>query len=339
MEVQIMYEQLKNQFILSLSKKFSVDDINFIINQLNVVANDYNIVPKSTDLVLYCAETYPRLVMTYLVCKRMEGLSEQTLYNYGHYLQIFFQTVQKEPDKVNPNDIRVFLYKYQSDRGISNRTLDKYRTYITSFYQWAVDEEYLERNPSKSIKPIKYEVKPRQALNQVELEYIRMACTTIREQAIIEFLYSTGCRISELANVKKEDIDWKDKKVILFGKGKKYRTSYINAKCEVFLKKYLESRNDDCEYLFVSSKRPYGQMHKAGLERIVRNISARAMEQINKNVTPHILRHTTATVALSNGMPVEDISKLLGHSNISTTMIYAHTSLENVQKEHKKCVI
>ena len=334
-----MYEQLKNQLILSLSGKFSVEDVNYIVDKLNFIANDYEISAKSTDLVAYHGDMCPQLVMTYLVCKRMEGLSEQTLYNYGHYLQIFFQTIQKDPSKVTPNDIRVFLFKYQKERGITNRTLDKYRTYISSFYQWAVDEEYLERNPTRSIKPIKYEVKPRQALNQVELEYLRMACKNVREQAIVEFLYSTGCRISELSNVKLSDIDWKDKKVTLFGKGKKYRTSYINAKAEVSLKRYLETRQDDSEYLFVSCKKPYGQVHKAGLERIMRILSARTKEKISKNITPHILRHTTATIALGNGMPVEDISKLLGHSSISTTMIYAHTSLENVQNEHKKCVI
>lgn len=332
-----MYDQFKNQFILSISNEFDASDIKRIIDKLNMVAHDYAITKKSTEIATTTGNVIPKIVKTYLVCKRLEGLSEQTLYNYGHYLQLFFEEVGKEPDKITSNDIRVFLYAYQEKRGVSNRSLDKYRTYIASFYQWAVDEEYLTKNPTKSVKPIKYESKPRQALTQLELEYLRIACQTDRERAMVEFLYSTGCRISELSNVKISDIDWKTKQVTLFGKGKKYRTSYLNAKAEVFLKKYLESRRGDSEYLFTSAKKPYGQIHKAGLERIIRIISDRS--RMEKNVTPHILRHTTATLALNNGMPVADISKLLGHSNISTTMIYAHTSLESVQNGHKKCVI
>lgn len=333
-----MYEQLKNQLTLSLMGRFSTEDIAYIMGKLNIIANDYNITPKTSEVVVYDNHTAPHLLKLYLVCKKMEGLSEQTLYNYNRYLQIFFQMVQKEPREVTPNDIRVFLHKYQTTRQITNRTLDKVRTYIGSFFQWAVDEEYLERNPSKSIKTIKYEVKPRQSLNQMELEYLRMSCENLRERAILEFLYSTGCRISELANVKISDIDWKNKTVSLLGKGRKYRTSYINAKAEIFIKKYLETRTDTNEALFISTKKPYSQMHKAGLERIVKQIASRAT-QITKNVTPHIVRHTTATIALDNGMPIEDISKLLGHSNISTTMIYARVAAENVQIEHKKCVI
>lgn len=306
-----MYEQFKNQIVMSLSQYFDAETVNSIIDKINLIANDYDINLKTKELVSYAANECPLLLRTYIACKKVEGLSEQTLYNYGHYLQIFFRTLQKEPKDVNPNDIRVFLYRYQETTGISNRTLDKYRTYITSFFRWAIDEEYLERNPAKSIKPIKYEAKPRQALTQIELEYLRLACDSVREQAMVEFLYSTGCRISELACVKKNDIDWKDKKVTLFGKGKKYRTSYLNAKAEVCLKQYLETRNDDCEYLFATIRKPYRQMHRAGLERVVRSISLRAADNINKKVTPHILRHTTATVALENGMPVEDISKLL----------------------------
>lgn len=152
----------------------------------------------------------------------MEGIAEATLYNYGHHLKMLFNSIQKQPHEVTSNDIRVFLYRYQAERQISNRTLDKYRTYIASFYQWAVDEEYMERNPSRSVKPIKFEVKPRQALDQIELEDLRQACKTVREQAMIEFLYSTGCCISELSNVKLEDVDWREKKVMLFGKGRKY---------------------------------------------------------------------------------------------------------------------
>lgn len=273
------------------------------------------------------------------MCKKLEGLSDGTLYNYRLHLHRFFLETQKSPENITPNDIRVFLYCYQEQRKISNRSLDKYREIICNFFEWAYNEDYLEKNVAKALKPIKYEIKPRKALNQIELEYLRKSCFTLKEKAIIEFLYSTDCRVSELADLKKCDINFDTKTVHILGKGKKHRISFMNAKCIVTLREYLASRDDTNEYLFVSDRKPHNRIHKAGVEKIVRNISNRAIISTGKHVTPHTLRHTTATTAMQNGMPVEDISKLLGHSQISTTMIYAETSFENIQNEHKRYVI
>ena len=176
-------------------------------------------------------------------------------------------------------------------------------------------------------------------MTQIELEYIRKACNTLRDKAIVEFLYSTGCRVSELCGVKKSDIDWTNKSVHLYGKGKKHRTSYINAKSEITLLTYLESRDDSSDYLFVSERKPHGQLKRDAVEKVIRQIAERASNNIQKPISPHIFRHTCATTALNNGMPIEDISKLLGHESISTTIIYSKVSMESVQSNHKKYVI
>lgn len=333
-----MYEQFKNQFALSLSVIYSKDDIEIILKKLDMVSYDYEVTRKETSVVVYNSEM-PELVKTYLVCKKVEGLVDQTLYNYGNALRKFFFGVQKAPEQVTPNDIRVYLYRYQELNGTSNRSLDKIRQNICGFFHWACCEGYLERNPALTIKPIKYEKKERNPLNQIELEYIRKACLSARDTAMVEFMYSTGCRVSELAAVKKSDIDWNKKSVHLFGKGKKHRTSYLNAKAEVSLLEYLKTRNDGSEYLFVSQRKPYGQLKRCAIEKVVRQIAERAAEQVKKPVSPHVFRHTTATTALNNGMPIEDISRLLGHESVGTTMIYAKVSESNVQNGHKKYVI
>lgn len=333
-----MYEQFKHQLIVSLAVVFSSDELEVISKKLDVVAYNYDVTKKETAISIYNSEL-PEMVQTFLVCKKIEGLSEPTLYNYGMALKKFFFTLQKTPEQIVPNDIRVYLYQYQQEHHISNRSLDKLRQTFSSFFCWASGEDYLPQNPMIAIRKIKYEVKPRTSLSQIDLEYVRDACDTLKEKAIVEILYSTGCRVSELAVLKKSDINWERKTVRLFGKGSKYRTSYLNAKAEFALIKYLESRDDQNEYLFVSDRKPHGQMHKAGLEKIVKQISNRVSDKTNKNITPHIFRHTTATTAINNGMPIQDISKLLGHENISTTMIYAHTVTENIQSEHKKYII
>ena len=280
----------------------------------------------------------PLEVEDYLACKTMQGLAPGTIENYRLILTLFFQSVNKQPSEVITNDIRRFLYNYQEKKKVSRVTLDKYREYISRFFSWAHKDGLLISNPTATLAPIKHEQKQRQYLTQIDLEYLRLACKTPRDLAILEFLYSTGARVSELTIVKKSDIDWYDKSVSLFGKGMKQRTSFLNAKAEVAIKRYLESRTDDNEYLFVSIKKPYKQLTKDAIERIIRVI-ANNTPQVRKKVTPHIFRHTMATTALQSGMPIADISKLLGHESIDTTMIYAKSSLEDVKTGHRKHIV
>ena len=332
-----MYERLRNDFALEVAnlEKYTVVEILQALDRASV---KYDIAIKETGLSVITDEL-PIVVKMYLVCKKMTGLSDTTIRNYEIFLKTFFYETKKTPQSITTNDIRLFLYLYQQNRGISSRSLDKYREYLNHFFAWAHEEGYIQTNPSKNINAIKHEEKPREYLTQIELEYLRKACVSVKEKAIIEFLYSTGCRVSELANVRKNDVNWNEKSVLLFGKGKKHRVSFINAKAQIALLEYLNSRCDDCDYLFVSSRRPYRQMHRDGIEKIVRNISDRAFDSIGKRVTPHILRHTTATTALRSGMPIADVSKLLGHEKIDTTMIYAKSSLADVQAGHKKYIV
>lgn len=332
-----MYEQMRNDFLVLLAEAGDLT-VGTAMNALDRVADRYVISKKETALTTYTGGL-PELVKVYLVCKKMSGLSEATLSGYGTMLSVFFREVGKTPGQVSANDIRMFLYRYQEQRQVSLRTLDKYREYISRFYAWACAEGYLQTNPAGNLAKIRYEEKPRVALSQVELEHLREACNTVREKAIIEFLYSTGARVSELVGIKKSDVNWRDRAVHLFGKGRKHRTSFLNAKAEVCLLNYLDRRDDDCEFLFVTERKPYRQLGKDGVERIVRLIAERASAKIGRPVTPHILRHTTATTALQSGMPIADISKLLGHESIDTTMIYAKSSLDDVRAGHKKHII
>lgn len=333
------YEQFKNRFLTELDNfecDIPLECYGLICEALDKAAYHYEIKLKETSLSVI-TDPIPQLVKTYIVVKKIEGLSDGTLANYMNILRMFFLWVRKQPEEVTANDIRMFIYDYQQRRNISDITMDKYREMIVWFFGWAHSEEYIPKNPGRAVKAIKCEVKERQALTQLELEYLRLACKTKRERAMLEFLYSTGCRVSELSIVKKDDIDWKSGAVHLFGKGKKHRTSFINAKCEVALKEYLKTREDDCEYLFITERKPARQMTKGAIEKMIRELAERS--DVTKHVTPHILRHTTATQAVNNGMAIEDVSKLLGHSNVATTMIYAKVSKENVHNQHSKCII
>lgn len=333
------YEKMRNAFVTELSMALPdllTEATDIIAAALDRAAQGYEVVEKETALALR-TESIPAIVKTYIAVKKTEGLSDATLSNYVRTLKAFFGTVRKIPEEVTANDIRLYLYEYQKARGVSNRTLDKYREMICWFFSWAHNEEYLNRNPARSVKAIKAEIKQRQALTQLELERLRLACRTPRERAMVEFMYSTGCRVSEMAAVTIKDIDLRAGTVHLLGKGRKHRTSYINAKCEIAIEEYLKVRPGDSGYLFVSERAPYRGLRKGALEKVVRTLAERS--GVEKHITPHILRHTTATQAVNNGMPIEEVSKLLGHASVATTMIYAKSSQEVVHTHHTRCIV
>lgn len=332
-------DHLKNDLLsklLELMPNLSEDVINNVSIAYTVASENYAITEAEKSLTVIGREEFQRIVKTYIVVKKMEGLSDKTLAQYLINLNHLMMAVSKPISEITSNDIRLYLFNYQNKRGITNRSLDRIRSCICTFFRWAATEKYIPSCPSDGVHVIKFEEKPRNSLEQVDLEHLRNACTTARDAAILETLYSTGCRVSELINIKLTDINWNQNTVRLFGKGRKYRTSFLNAKALVSIQRYLNSRKHQSEYLFCN-ERGGGVMSKENVERMFKKLSAAA--GLTKKVTPHVIRHTTATQALQSGMPINDIQQLLGHANVATTMIYAHTSIENVKDYHRRCVV
>lgn len=331
-----MKEQFVNEFISSLSGDFDKDILNVLFKKLTVFVNSYEIKPIETSLELY-TNYMPECYQTYFVTRKIEGMSMKSLELYDLYLKDFFRQINKPIKNITTNDIRVYLYKVQTQRGISNRSLDSRRTIINAFFEWCCNEEYVDRNPCRTIKKIKYETKERKPLTAIELEQLRDSCATARDKAMVEFLYSTGCRVTEIVNINKSDVNFETKEVVLFGKGNKHRTSYLNARAELALKNYLDSRDDDNDALFVSDRHPHNRLKKNAIEKRIGQLGELA--GIERNVFPHLIRHTTATDGLNRGMGVEEVQAILGHENIATTMIYAKVSKNNVKLHHTKCIV
>lgn len=332
-----MYEQFRDELMAKLSH-LDGDTMKSVINALDSVATRYTIERSQTELIVYNGGL-PDVCKAYLVSRSIEGLSQKTLHSYGQILGTFFKTMPKPLDKVTTNDLRVWLFNYGNERKISNRTLDHYRTVVSEFFHWIAAEGWISVDPSVQIKPIKYQKPQKKAMGQLDLEYIRDACKTPQESAIIETLYSTGCRVTELSRLKLSDIDWERREVTLFGKGDKYRTAYLNARAVLALRRYISTRTDTNEHLIVSVRKPYNQLGKSGIERTVSVIAARAGDKLGVHITPHVFRHTTATLALQRGMPVQDVQRMLGHTNINTTMVYAEVDQNEVKTMHVKCVV
>lgn len=322
---------LVNDVMVRLDGQFSTSDLGAIRRELEIALKGYNVSRAETALAV-CDET-KRIAQTYLMARKIEGLSKGTLKQYGRTIDIFFSMIKKPLNEVTTNDVRLFLYEQSTH--MNERSMENQRRFIRAFFQWCEDSDYIRKNPCKVIKAVKYAKREREPLSDIEQEKMRNACKDKRELAIFEVLLASGCRVSELITLKKSDIDFKTRDVKIFGKGKKERKTWINAKAEIALRDYLDSRNDNCEYVICSAIKPYKQICKETVEKVIADISERA--GIGR-VFPHKLRHTFATDALAKGMPIEQLMYVMGHESIETTLVYAKTTEESVKYNYKKYV-
>ena len=329
-------ENFANEFVSKLDGKISDEALRTVLQELQVFASNYDISQRETHVVPY-QSNIPDCYRVYMVAKKIEGMSPESMKTYNFYLTDFFEHINRPFEQVTTNDIRIYLYETQKRTGISNRTLDGKRLVINTFMDWCWKEGYIPNNPCASIKPIKFEEKPREPLSNMELEIVRDACENYRDKAMIELFYSTGCRLSEMVNLKISDIDFTSKEVHLFGKGSKHRTSYLNAKAEYMLKKYFElerPKDSISDSVFVIFRKPYNEMHKGSIYARVKAIQKRS--GIERSLFPHLLRHTMATDALNRGMNVAEVKEILGHEKLDTTLIYCTVKEEQVKASHRK---
>ena len=332
-----MNNQLINQLMTSISH--IVNDANKLakINaRIESIICNYDCKPITTEIVTVNSEV-KNLLNHYLVSKKISGLSENSLKLYNLYISDFISKTNKNISDMNNLDIKLYLFNYQNIHKISNRTLESRRIIICSFFNWLFNNEYISKNIAGNIEPIKYEKKHRKSMSEMDLEKIRKYVTDVRDTAIIEMLYSTGCRVTELVTLNREDVDFQSKEVKLFGKGSKHRVSFLNARAEISLKNYLATRTDNNPALFVSSRKPHERLSKFGIEKFIREMNKDI--SLTTYVTPHIFRHTTATMALNRGMNVVDVSKILGHSKLETTLEYITSNYDKIKSYHKNVII
>lgn len=323
---------MRNALQMELMPQFTTTEIDKILTALDKIAADYTISERETALTVYQDEIN-KLVKIYLASKKLEGLSDKTIVMYANRLKIFFDHVQRKPEEVETNEIRTFLVLYQKEKDLSDRTLDKFRQILNAFFEWCVNEEYIPKNPCRNIKEIKWEVPPRKSLTRFQLERLRRSCKSKRDLAVVDVLYSTGCRVTELVNMKFADINGNE--IHIIGKGKKHNTVYLNTNAQISLDEYLKVRKGDSPYIFVTDRKPYRQLSVRSVQHLIGHLAG----ELGYFITPHILRHTFATLAVQNGMDITKVQKALGHSSVTTTQIYAETTQADVAIQHQKYVI
>lgn len=322
----------KSQFISEVSEalvgQLKQNDIELVSDEMAIALKNYELTKNITELVKYEGAN-EMILKRYKACLVIAGRSEKTIAQYERTAKKLFIALQKNYTDMNVSDLRYFL-AYEKSRGVSNRTLENTRVQISAFFTWLLDEELIGKNPCRSIAPIKYPKEVRLPFSAIEIDAIRSACRTKKERAIIEFLLASGVRVSELCTIRISDINFDTLSVVVReGKGAKQRTVYINDLASKHLIEYLTNRNVTGDYLFYNKQRE--QLNPGGVRHILKEIEKRAGVS---DVHPHRFRRTFATGLANRGMEIQEIGKLLGHSNLNTTLTYVYTSDEKVRTSY-----
>lgn len=326
----------KEQFIQAVANRIhtmaDAETAGAIIDIITYELREYSIERIGTEVVPYCDDNN-KLIKTFLSCLIVEGRSKGTIDQYGRSLKKFFEfTGNKRYDSITAYDIRAWLASFKlaekKETYIRNQ-----RCNISPFFAWLYAEELIERNPCAAVKPIKVPEEEKKAFSSEEIDTIRGACKDVRERAVIEMLLSSGLRVAELCNLKKEDIDLAELTVkVKHGKGNKDRTAFINPVARKHIVAYLRDNKHDSAYLFTTRK---GGKYTTGGIRYITDVIE---ERTGIHIHPHRFRRTLATDLAKKGMPIQEIQKLLGHTSIETTRKYIETQTNTVEASYRQYV-
>ena len=299
---------------------------------LHLKLHGVTLMEECQDLIPAEADSRANILRRFIACKMVEGCTERTITYYNQVMKRFMMRMPKPVELITIDDVRYYIAVRGMQDRITKATQDNELRIIKSFFSWASANGVCERDPARGIKCIKGEKRVKKPFSPEEQELLRIACQgDVRLTALLEVMLSTGCRVGEIAGIKRSDVN--EDEVVVFGKGQKERKVFLNARARVALNMYLKSRDDESEALFVSYQKPHKGMSISALEAIVRELGNKAGI---KDVHPHKFRRTAATTALRRGMPIEQVQQMLGHESIATTLIYAKIADDAVKQAHKR---
>lgn len=266
------------------------------------------------------------------------NFSKLTIRSYKQDLTDFLSFIDKyHYDFLNiDNDIIRHYQKYLDSKNLKNSTISRKMSALRTFYNYLLDEKLIRNNLFINIRNPKLERKLPNYLNYTQMEELLNSIDIktydgLKNRLLIELFYNTGCRVSEVINIKKSDINYANKTIKIMGKGSKERIVYYGEYVQKYLEDYLKIDNNS-KYLFVNKKNEQLTIYE--VEQIVKDIVAKI--SLKTHVTPHTLRHTFATHMLNNGADIKSVQEMLGHSSLGTTGIYTHVSTDRLKDVYFK---
>jgi site-specific recombinase XerD len=265
--------------------------------------------------------------------KRILGFSTHTMKAYFLQLKMLVREMgDLEIEEISLNLLKDYFAKV-SER-LKPSSLGHRIRFVRSLFRFAFEEGHITRNPSLKLKEPKMDKRIPKFLIEEDVIHLKISYHSHREHALLEFLYCTGCRVGEVQKLNNEDINWENCSAIVNGKGSKQREIYFTTECKVWLKRYLENRQDSCKALFVTETHPTRRMTIPTIRWSLKKLANRG--KVAANVYPHRFRHTYACQLLDNGAPLEFIQGMLGHEKASTTQIYAQLRGERRRELYRR---
>lgn len=313
----------------ALQERVNEDVISLVQDVLMMQLNEYELTERCTDVAIR-DDSAEGILRKFLATKRVEGTADSTLRRYAEINRALIGYIGKPLDEITTYDIRFYLSARRQIGKVSNLTLDGMRRCYSSFFNWASAEGLISHNPCTALVRIKSRKMVKKPYSAAEIERIRKACSSKRDLALVDFLYSTGCRVSEVVGLDISDIDFEQRECVVLGKGNKERRVYLTEVAAMHLQEYLDARDDSCEALFTGRGKRLG---KNGIEALVKKLGKGAGVE---NAYPHRFRRTLATNLLDRGMSIQDVAAILGHADLKTTQVYCYISQENVKAAYSK---
>lgn len=316
---------LLNALEHDLSTRLTAADMSTVLSLLSDRLTGYTVEQaERTD------EQPDDLLDAYMSAMRVQGRSDKTIERYRYIITRMMQAVKTPTRQLTVYHLRRYLAD-EKQRGISDRTLESTRQVFSAYFNWLQREGLIQNNPTANLGAIKYAKKVKDVYTDVDLERMKFGCKTIRDRALVAFLTTTGCRISEVTQLNRDDVDLNSLECKVLGKGDKERIVFFDGVTAAFLKAYMDQRKDDSPALFAG--RGTDRMTPHGVRKMLTTLS-----EITgiEHVHPHKFRRTLATNLIRHGMEIQTVAAILGHDKLDTSMQYVVLDKSEVEHSYRK---
>lgn len=270
------------------------------------------------------------LIECYIDALRVQGRSEKTLARYRYVIGKLLDYLKIPVRKITVYHLRNYI-AYRKQNGIKDSTMEGEREVFTAYFNWLQRESLIDRNPTANLGTVKCAKKEKKTFTEIDIAKLNSGCKTVRDKAILNFLSSTGCRISEMTELDRTSVDFNSLECVVHGKGNKERVVYLSQVAGMYLKEYLFQRTDSDNALFIGMRDE--RLQPNGVRIMLKTLANKVGVE---HVHPHKFRRTLATELSRKGMPIQEIAKILGHDKIDTTMQYVVLNKDDVKASYRK---
>lgn len=332
-----MIERILENVVNAMVPHLDSGQLEKLNNVLYINFHGLEVQECSTELTATGTDGDMAKIRMFVASKKAINRQDNTLKQYTKEICNMLAFLGKRLEDITGMDLRYYYGVMREQRGIKMSTMQTRLHYLSSFWDFLNTEELVTGNPVKKVGLLKLEKTIKKPFTAEEMEALRTNCTNLRDRALVEFLYSTGVRVSELVALNVGDVEMSRQELIVYGKGSKERKTYVTDNAKFYLRRYLQIRGNDgslkAQPLFATLDKPYGRLTVAGVQYMLRQLGRRAGVE---HVHPHRFRRTIATDLLNRGMPIEQVKEFLGHEKLDTTMIYCTVREESVKASHRK---